>query len=58
MKWLDLETEIRGYIIIFGMVFLIAVLSGCGKTVQGVGKDIIDMGQSVVDFGKEDKKSA
>ena len=57
MKWLNLETEIRMYITIFGMAFLIATLGGCGKTVQGVGKDIIEMGQTVVDFGKEDKKS-
>ena len=53
----SLELEIRSYIIVFGVAFLVGFLSGCGQTVQGVGKDIIDMGQSVVDFGKEDKKS-
>ena len=57
MKWLNLETEIRMYITIFGMAFLIGFLGGCGQTVQGVGKDIMEMGQTVVDFGKEDKKS-
>ena len=53
----SLELEIRSYIIVFGMAFLVCFLSGCGQTVQGVGKDIMELGQTVVDFGKEEKKS-
>ena len=53
MKWLDLETEIRGYIIIFGMAFLVGVLSGCGNTITGVGKDISDVGTKVTAWQNE-----
>ena len=55
MKWLNLETEIRGYIIIFGMAFLIGILSGCGNTITGVGKDISDVGAKMTDW--QNKKS-
>ena len=60
MKWLDLETEIRGYIIIFGIAFLVGVLSGCGNTITGVGKDISDVGTKVTAWQNEkseEKKS-
>ena len=43
----NLELEIRSYIIIFGMAFLISFLSGCGNTISGVGKDISDVGAKV-----------
>tara|TARA_B100000029_G_C17307911_1_gene863239 strand:+ start:664 stop:840 length:177 start_codon:yes stop_codon:yes gene_type:complete len=54
----SLELEIRGYIIVFGMSFLIACLGGCGQTIQGVGKDIQEVGQTVTNWGiggKDDK---
>ena len=53
----SLELEIRSYIIVFGLTFMVVFLNGCGQTVQGVGKDIMELGQSVVDMGKEEKKS-
>ena len=51
----NLELEIRSYIVIFGMVFLISFLSGCGNTITGVGKDISDVGAKVTDW--QNKKS-
>ena len=54
----SLELEIRSYIIVFGLTFMITFLSGCGQTIQGVGKDIQELGQTVTSFGiggKEDK---
>ena len=60
MKWLNLETEIRGYIIIFGMAFLIAVLSGCGNTmtgvVSGMGKDISAAGTNLTEWANTPSK--
>ena len=53
MKWLDLETEIRGYITISGIVFLVTVLSGCGNTITGFGKDISDVGTKVIGWQNE-----
>ena len=55
MKWFNLETEIRTYITIFGMAFLIGILSGCGNTITGVGKDISDVGAKMTDW--QNKKS-
>ena len=46
----NLELEIRSYIVIFGMAFLIGVLSGCGNTITGVGKDISDVGYKVTEW--------
>ena len=51
----NLELEIRSYIIIFGMAFLISFLSGCGNTISGVGKDISDVGTKMTDW--QNKKS-
>ena len=51
----NLELEIRSYIIIFGMSFLISFLSGCGNTISGVGKDISDVGAKMTDW--QNKKS-
>ena len=51
----NLELEIRSYIIIFGMAFLISFLSGCGNTITGVGKDFSDVGAKVTDW--QNKKS-
>ena len=51
----NFELEIRSYIIIFGMAFLISFLSGCGNTISGVGKDISDVGAKVTDW--QNKKS-
>tara|TARA_B100001175_G_C19292584_1_gene534257 strand:- start:395 stop:616 length:222 start_codon:yes stop_codon:yes gene_type:complete len=44
----NLELEIRGYIVIFGMAFLISFLSGCGNTISGIGSDITSVGKKVV----------
>ena len=49
----NLELEIRSYIIIFGMAFLISFLSGCGNTITGVGKDISDVGTKVTAWQNE-----
>ena len=46
----NLELEIRSYIIIFGMAFLIGILSGCGNTISGIGKDITSVGAKVTDW--------
>ena len=35
-----LELEIRSYIIIFGVTFMIALLSGCGNTISGIAKEL------------------
>ena len=51
----NLELEIRSYIIIFGMAFLIGILSGCGNTITGVGKDITTVGTKVSEW--QNKKS-
>ena len=51
----NLELEIRSYIIIFGMAFMISFLSGCGNTISGVGKDISDVGTKMTDW--QNKKS-
>ena len=46
----NLELEIRSYIIIFGMAFLISFLSGCGNTMSGFKTDINEKRQSMADF--------
>ena len=51
----NLELEIRSYIVIFGMAFLISFLSACGNTITGVGKDISDVGAKMTDW--QNKKS-
>ena len=51
----NLELEIRSYIIIFGMAFLIGILSGCVNTISCVCKDISDVGAKVTDW--QNKKS-
>ena len=51
----SLELEIRSYIIVFGLTFIVTFLSGCGNTITGVGKDISDVGAKVTDW--QNKKS-
>ena len=48
-----LELEIRSYIIIFGVTFMIALLSGCGNTISGIGKDISHVGDKVTAWQNE-----
>jgi predicted small secreted protein len=48
----SLELEIRSYIIIFSVTFMIALLSGCGNTISGVGKDISDVGNKISEWQK------
>ena len=51
----SLELEIRSYIIVFGLTFIVTFLSGCGNTISGVGKDNSDVGAKVTDW--QNKKS-
>lgn len=43
----SLEIEIRGYIIIFGIAFMVGILSGCGNTISGIGQDVVTVGKKV-----------
>jgi len=50
----SLELEIRSYIIICCVTFMIALLGGCGNTVKGIGQDITTMGEK---WTKEEPKN-
>ena len=53
----SLELEIRSYIIVFGIAFLVGFLSGCGNTISGVGKDITDVGTKITNWQNSEEKS-
>ncbi len=44
----SLELEIRSYIIVFGLTFIVTFLSGCGNTISGIGSDITSVGKKVI----------
>ena len=56
----SLELEIRSYIIVFGVAFLVGFLSGCGNTmtgvVSGMGKDISAAGTNLTEWANTPSK--